>query len=1075
MPNFKRSSFIHVMKLFKTKKFWKRFVLYLIVTPMLLFSLVVLIVYWKQDALVQELIATLNKDFKGEIRISDSHVSPFENFPHISIDLENVRIYEAKKLSEKPILKIKDVYVGFDIWTILSGKTEIKSIKAENGKIFLTQHNDGSLNLLNALSSEKEAEAIEEELHLDLKSIGLKNIDVQKYNEATQVLIDIDIEKAHTGFKMVRDIIDAELDSKFQVSISQHGKPTYLQHKHLEFSTEVFFNKITNILRIDPTEIHLEKSFFGIRGSMDFDNDLFVDLKLNGDKPNFNLFIALAPNELIRVFEEYENRGQIYFNASVKGKTLNGKMPAIRADFGCRDAFFSNELTHKKVDGIRFKGYFTNGKERRQESMEFGISDLSARPETGKFTGLIKVKNFVEPDVDMQLISDFNLDFLSKFINAKEFTGLKGNVKLTMKFHDIIDLNHPEKSLEKLNEAYETKLDISNLAFHSKQLPYPIHDIDLKAHLEGHMAKIDLCRLKVGRSDISILGHVSDIPAIIHHTNIPVTTQLTIESNRMDVSELSKSDAVSKPKVDEEISNFKAQFKFITSARAITESPTLPLGEFYIDNLYAKLKHYPHVLHDFHADVIIRDDNFKVVDFTGQIDHSDFHFNGGLTNYNLWFEDKLNGNTTIDFQLNSNKLKLEDLLVYKGENFIPADYRHEELDDLKFHGNVALHFNHGLQSTDLKLDHFHAKMKVHPLRIDQLDGRFHLENEHLVVQEMDLKLGHSDLHMDMNYYLGKDQSLKKRDNLIHLNSNRMDVDQLVNYTEQAPKSASENKVKHPDHDKGFSIYDIPFPEMEVSLKINDLKYHKYHITQLNTQFHTKSNHHVTFSRCDLHAAGGRLGMTGYFSGSDRNHIYLRPHLTLKNIELDQLMLKFDNFGQDHVVSENLHGRLSGELTGKIHLHADMTPKIDDSDIELKVEVLKGRLENFAPLKSLADYFQDKNLVKIHFDSLQNSLKLKHGELLVPKMGINTSLGYLELSGKQDVKMNMEYYVSVPLKMVTEAGFKKLFKRKREEVSEDQIDEVQYKTDKMRFVTVKIVGNTDNFSVGLSKQKKHKTV
>lgn len=64
-------------------------------------------------------------------------------------------------------------------------------------------------------------------------------------------------------------------------------------------------------------------------------------------------------------------------------------------------------------------------------------------------------------------------------------------------------------------------------------------------------------------------------------------------------------------------------------------------------------------------------------------------------------------------------------------------------------------------------------------------------------------------------------------------------------------------------------------------------------------------------------------------------------------------------------------------------------------------------------------------------------------------------------------------MSVPLKMVTEAGFKKLFKKKREEVSEDQVDAVQYKTDKMRFVTVKIVGNATDFSVSLSKQKKHK--
>ncbi|WP_169312051.1 AsmA-like C-terminal region-containing protein [Fluviicola taffensis] len=1049
--------------------------MYLIITPILLFSLVVAVVYWKQDALVQELLTTLNKDFKGEIKITDSHVSPFANFPHISIDLENLRIYEDKNDRKKPIIKIQDVYVGFDLWTIISGKTEMKSIKAKDGKIILTQHLDGSLNLLNALSSNKKAEEIEEELHLDLKSIVLDKIDIQKYNEANKVLIDLDIEKATSKFKMIDEVIDAKLNSKFQLSITQRGKPTFIQHKHLQFDTEILFDQVSNLLSINPTEIQLENSFFGIEGKIDIAHEMDLDLKLHGDKPNFNLFIALAPNELIKVFEQYENRGKLFFNASIKGKTLNGQMPAIRADFGCKDAFFSNELTHKKVDGIRFKGYFTTGEKRTMETMEFGISDFSARPETGKFTGLIKVSNFNAPNVDMKLISDFKLDFLAKFINSQELTGLKGNVQLTMKFKDIIDLNHPEKSIEKLNEAYESKLVVKNLSFNSNKLPYKIHNIDVMAHMDGHLAKIDHFNMRAGRSDVSISGHISDLPAIIHHSNIPVTTKLNVVAKRLDIGELSKTDASSKPAADEEVTNLHAQFKFITSAKAITESPTLPIGEFYIDDLYAKLKHYPHVLHDFHADVIIREDNFKVVDFTGQIDQSDFHFNGGITNYNLWFEDKLNGNTTLDFQLNSNKLKLEDLLVYKGENFIPTDYRHEELDQLKFHGNVALHFNHGLQSTDLQLDHFAAKMKVHPLRIDRLDGRFHLENEHLIVQQMDAKIGNSDVHLDLNYYLGKNQELKKRDNLIHVTSNRLDIDQLVNYSEQAPKTTEATSASpKTDHDNVFSIYDVPFPEMEFSLTVNDLKYHKYHITKLNTQFHTKSNHYVSFSKCDLHAAGGEIGMTGYFTATDKKHIYLRPHLKIKNIQLDQLLLKFDNFGQDHVVAENLHGNLSGTLSGKIHMHADMTPKLDDSEIDLSIEVLKGRLENYAPMKSLADYFQDKNLAKIHFDSLQNNLKMKNGELTVPKMGINTSLGYLELSGKQDAKMNMEYFVSVPLKMVTDAGFKKLFKKKREEVSEDQEDAIQYRTDKMRFVTVKIAGKSTDFSVSLSKQKKHKT-
>ena len=78
----------------KRKKFWKRLIIWSISLPIVLFFALVAIVYWRQDAIVQELISTLNEDFVGEIEIEDSHVSPFEAFPYISIDLDHVKIYE---------------------------------------------------------------------------------------------------------------------------------------------------------------------------------------------------------------------------------------------------------------------------------------------------------------------------------------------------------------------------------------------------------------------------------------------------------------------------------------------------------------------------------------------------------------------------------------------------------------------------------------------------------------------------------------------------------------------------------------------------------------------------------------------------------------------------------------------------------------------------------------------------------------------------------------------------------------------------------------------------------------------
>jgi hypothetical protein len=68
---------------------------------------------------------------------------------------------------------------------------------------------------------------------------------------------------------------------------------------------------------------------------------------------------------------------------------------------------------------------------------------------------------------------------------------------------------------------------------------------------------------------------------------------------------------------------------------------------------------------------------------------------------------------------------------------------------------------------------------------------------------------------------------------------------------------------------------------------------------------------------------------------------------------------------------------------------------------------------------------------------------------------------------------MEYYVRIPLKMVTQVGFRMLFGKKREEVDPDQVDAIEYrdKDKRVRFMNLKISGTPDDYKVGLGKAKK----
>jgi hypothetical protein len=1057
----------------KRWKFWKRLMIWSLLVPILLFAILVLIVYWKQDAIIQEFLATTNEDFVGEIIIEDSHVSPFENFPYISIDLDHLKIYESKEDHREPIVELEDCYFGFDIFDLISGNYDIKLIEAKNGYIHAIQHEDGELNISKALTTQKEIEDPEEEFHMHLREIDLINVDIYKFNEANGLMVESFVEEATMSFKTNDEHVYAFLDTKMEMNIIKDGDTSWFKHKHLDGHIEIDYMKEDEIVFINPSQLELEHAEFEGEGMIDVKDDFNLDLAIYGSKKNFDLFIAFAPEELGEVLKRYDNAGEIYFDVQVSGKSANGHIPFIWAEFGCENAYIDNKINHKKVDELNFKAIFSNSGGKDLKNMEFHLEDFTAKPEAGDFKANLHVKDFESPDIDLVLDSDFDLNFLAQFVNATSFEDLHGKIEMHMKFHDIIDLSRPEKSIEKLNEAYYSELKITDLGFKTPAYHLPLNSLNAKVTLEGHVAAIEYINTKIGSTDLNISGHVSDLPAILHHTDDEIVTDLTIKSKKINIKELTNTGKEDNKPVDEIIDDLSLQLKFVSTARSFTESPNLPVGEFFVDDLHATLEHYPHSFHDFHADIFVDDSNMRIIDFTGMIDKSDFHFTGKLLDYERWLQEHPLGDTEIEFNLVSNHFELHDLFSYKGENYVPEDYRHEVFSDLKLHGDVLLHFDDGMKSADAYIDHLGAKMKVHPMRFKNFEGRVHYEDEHIVLEELSGQIGKSDFKVDLHYYLGDDETVRKRDNHFGIVAKRLDFDELFNYN-----VPSDHLAENPEeHEAVFNIYDLPFTNMTFDLDIDHLNYHRYLLHDLHGRLRSTPDHYIYIDTLRLAAAGGRMELNGYFNGSDRDKIYFSPNMKLKGVDLDKLLFKFENFGQDHLVSENLHGKITSTITGKIHMHPDLIPILDDSEVHMDVMILNGRLVNYAVLTSLEEYFGGKNLHNVQFDTLQNHIDFKNGTINIPDMTINSSLGFMQIKGKQDMdeEMKMEYYIKVPLKLVAGAGWSKLFGKKEEDVDKDQVDEIEYldPSSNVAFVNIKVIGNAEDYEISLGKDKQKK--
>jgi low affinity Fe/Cu permease len=259
--------------------------------------------------------------------------------------------------------------------------------------------------------------------------------------------------------------------------------------------------------------------------------------------------------------------------------------------------------------------------------------------------------------------------------------------------------------------------------------------------------------------------------------------------------------------------------------------------------------------------------------------------------------------------------------------------------------------------------------------------------------------------------------------------------------------------------------------MQFNMAIGHFMYHRLDLKDLVGQLRSTQDHYIYVDTISFNAAGGTIALNGLFNGNDPAHIFLKPNLKISNIDLDKLLFKFENFGQDVILSENLHGKLNAAITGEIRVYPDFVVDLDQSEVHIDAQVLNGRLENYGPVNMLSDYFGDKDLTKIKFDTLQNHMDIIKGTLSIPTMTIESTLGHMDISGTQDMNNEIDYFVRIPMSVLMKATRNKVFGTKENDPEAvDKIITVDANK-RTRYLNLNITGTLDDYAIKIGKDKK----
>jgi len=229
----------------------------------------------------------------------------------------------------------------------------------------------------------------------------------------------------------------------------------------------------------------------------------------------------------------------------------------------------------------------------------------------------------------------------------------------------------------------------------------------------------------------------------------------------------------------------------------------------------------------------------------------------------------------------------------------------------------------------------------------------------------------------------------------------------------------------------------PFPadvEANVTLRADSLIFKNFMAANFSSRLNYKP-YVITFNEAKAEGLEGVLTGELMLGKQKEGGFLTRARLNVKDVDIKKGFTAFNNFGQDFIVSDNLQGRLTGNVTMVSPLDGDYNFFRKAIVAEAHLLINDGKLVSFAPAESLSSYLDLDELKNISFSKMENDIFINNGTVSIPKMLINSSAVNFTVYGTHGFDGDYEYHVRL---LLSEVLSRKARERSRDESSFGQV-------------------------------------
>lgn len=524
------------------KGFVKKILLISLSVIVFILMLATLLFQLNKDKIASTLLLKVNEYQNGELVFDDLSFNPFIHFPDVSIVLEEIRYYEEKQALSNadtlPILSLEKLYIDFNLIDLLKTEVNAPNIHLANGRLNIYKDEKGVLNIIKAVEKskpikpaatkqktkpvksdslkktkptpQKKAEIDEqkestEELSLDLEKIYLSNIDVVYKDPIEQISSYYQLQSLQASLHYSSDTILCSLDTELYIIDAIIANSFRVDSVQVSLNTRLNFDKRFENIRIEPSQLEVDRASFLAHGVMAFNGNGQIDMKIEGVDEDFGILNLIFTNIGIDNIEQ----GELFFDASIKGSLRKG-FPRIKSIFGINDLQISIPSTSQKVSNLKMRANFDSGELDKFEGASFQISELSANLPKGKLNGNLEISNFLSPRISVDIFAKSEIRGFEKLMKHAKLEKMAGMLEFKSKFKGEFDRE---------NNAWNKEADYSHIIFKdiliSKTSEKKVDNINGKISLSKNKLVVDSLYMVIDKTDILLNGSLSNLKLLM--------------------------------------------------------------------------------------------------------------------------------------------------------------------------------------------------------------------------------------------------------------------------------------------------------------------------------------------------------------------------------------------------------------------------------------------------------------------------------------------------------------------------------------------------------------------------------